>query len=200
MTEKFHFLQTVFQKLPFFLDHFLPKFLLIYLPKQELSLDEAMINWQGWLRYKTYNPGKLTKHRILVWMISKSETGYICHLEIYTGEGKKLQETILLVLQAYLHSQYHIYKDNYYNSMPTSEILLKNKSGVCGTIRQSWLPNQLKEKSKNLQRGEMTFFRKGEVILIWKYKRRLFCMMKTICENYFSIYRKGRQEDWPSGN
>lgn len=115
-------------------------------------------------------------------MISKSETGYICHLEIYTGEGKKLQETILLVLQAYLHSQYHIYQYDYYNSMPTSEILLKNKSGVCGTIRQSWLPNQLKEKSKNLQRGEMTFFRKGEVILIRKYKRRLFCMMKTICD------------------
>ena len=79
-------------------------------------------------------------------MISKSETGYICHLEIYKGEGKKVQETILLVLQPYLHSQYHIYQDDYYNSMSASEILLKNKSGVCGTIREPWFTKHTTRK------------------------------------------------------
>ncbi|TKC40279.1 hypothetical protein EI555_018773, partial [Monodon monoceros] len=89
-----------------FLDYFLPKFRLIYIPKQELSLDEAMIKWRGRLRLKIYNPRKLTKYGILV------------------------------------------------------------------SMRDRGLPNQLKEKSKNLQRGEMTFLRKGEVILlIWKDKR-----------------------------
>ncbi|TEA37041.1 hypothetical protein DBR06_SOUSAS210197, partial [Sousa chinensis] len=76
---------------------------------------------------------------------------------------------------------HHIYQDNYYNSVSTSEILLKNKTRVCGTIRENHgLPNQLKLKSKNLQRGEMTFLQKGEVILlIWKDKR-LVCMVATI--------------------
>ncbi|TEA33110.1 hypothetical protein DBR06_SOUSAS18610024, partial [Sousa chinensis] len=154
------------------LDYFLPKFQLIYIPKQELSLEEAKIKWRGRLRFKTYNPGKLTRYGILVRVLSKSETGYIRNLEIYTGEGKKLQETILSVLQPYL-GWHHIYQDNHYNSVSTSEILLKNKTRVCGTIRESrGLPNQLKEKAKNLQRGEMTFLQKGEVILlIWKDKR-----------------------------
>ena len=76
------------------LDYFLPKFQLIYILKQELSLDEAMIKWRGQLRFKTYNPGKRTKYGILVRMVSKSETGYIRNLEIYTGEEKKLQETV----------------------------------------------------------------------------------------------------------
>ncbi|TEA30189.1 hypothetical protein DBR06_SOUSAS4810065, partial [Sousa chinensis] len=48
------------------LDYFLPKFQLIYILKQELSLDEAMIKWRGRLRFKTYNPGKLTKYGISV--------------------------------------------------------------------------------------------------------------------------------------
>lgn len=84
-------------------------------------------------------------------MVSESEIGYICGLEIYMGEGKKLQETILLVLQPYLGSWHHIYQDSYYNSVLTSEI--RENRGLL---------NQLKEKSKNLQRGEMTFLRKGK--------------------------------------
>ena len=90
------------------LDYFLPKFQSIYIPKQELSL-EAMIKWRGRLRFKIYHHGKLTEYGIFVRMVSKSETGYICNLEIYTGEGKKLKETILLVPQPYLGSWHHIY-------------------------------------------------------------------------------------------
>ena len=37
----------------------------------------------------------------------------------------------------------------------------------------------------------MTFLRKGEVILIWKDKR-LFCMMKTICDA--SIASTGKED------
>ena len=195
------------------LDYFLPKFQLIYIPKQEPSLAEAMIKWRGRLRFKTYNPRKLTKYGILVRMVS--ETGYICNLEIYTGEGKKLQETILSILQPYLGSWHHIYQDNYYNSVSTSEILLKNKTRVCGTIRENQgLPNQLKEKSENLQRGEMTFLQKGVVILlIWKDKwlvyivttihdtstastgkedrRTGYCITKPTCILEYNKYMKG---------
>ena len=35
-------------------------------------------------------------------MVSESETRYMCNLEIHMVEGKKLQETILSVLQPYL--------------------------------------------------------------------------------------------------
>ena len=61
----------------------------------------------------------------------------------------------------------------YLPSVSISEILLKNKTRVCGTIRENHgLPNQLKKKSKNLQRGERIFLQKGEVILlIWKHKK-----------------------------
>lgn len=163
------------------LDYFLPKFQSLYVPKQQLALDEAMVPYRGRIRFRTYNPAKITKYGILVRMVCESETGYICNFEIYTGEGKKLQETILSVLEPYLGSWHHIYVDNYYNSVSTAEILLEKKTLVCGTIRENrGLPKVLKEKSKCLQRGEMTFLRKGLIVLIiWKDKR-LVRMISTI--------------------
>ncbi|KAF8773055.1 hypothetical protein HNY73_015750 [Argiope bruennichi] len=41
----------------------------MYVPKQQLSLDEAMIPWRGRLKFKTYNPAKITKYGILVRMV-----------------------------------------------------------------------------------------------------------------------------------
>jgi len=39
-------------------EYFVQKFRSVYSPKQELSLDEAMIPWQGHLKFRTYNPEK----------------------------------------------------------------------------------------------------------------------------------------------
>ena len=41
-------------------EYFVQKLRSEYSPKQELSLDEAMIPWRGHLKFKTYNPGKIT--------------------------------------------------------------------------------------------------------------------------------------------
>jgi len=45
-------------------EYFLQKFRSVYSPKQELSLDEAMIPWWGRLAFRTYNPGKKNETRI----------------------------------------------------------------------------------------------------------------------------------------
>ena len=79
----------------------------------------------------------------------KVKAGYICNLEIHTGIRKKLLETVLLGLQPYLGSWHCIYQDNYYiTTVCPSEILLKTKTKVGGTIRENLVStNQLKEKS-----------------------------------------------------
>ena len=82
-------------------------------------------------------------------MVSVSEIRYICNFEIYMGEGRKPQETILSVLQPYLGSWHHGYQSNYSNSVSTPEILLKNKSRVCRTIRENCgLLKQIKGETK----------------------------------------------------
>jgi hypothetical protein len=113
-----------------------------------------VIPWRGRLRIRTYNPGKLTKYGLLVRVVTESSSGYIANLEIYSAEGKKLQETILSILEPYLDQNYHVYQDNYYNCVATAEHLLSRKVRVCGTIRVNrGRPRDLKEECKSLKRG-----------------------------------------------
>jgi hypothetical protein len=157
------------------LEYLVEKFQNVYKPKQELSLDEAMIPWRGRLRIKTYNPAKIVKYGLLVRMVCESDSGYISNLEIYSAEGKKLEQTIFSLLKPHLDVWHHVYQDNYYNSVKIAELLLDKKVRVCGTIRPNrGLPVALKSEAKTLKRGQCTFSRKGEVILVvWKDKREV---------------------------
>jgi hypothetical protein len=56
-------------------------------------------------------------------------------MEIYTAEGKKLEETIFFVLESYLDIWHHVYQENYYNSVDIAGKLLLSKIRICGTIR-----------------------------------------------------------------
>jgi hypothetical protein len=78
--------------------YFGQKFRSLYSPTQELSLDEAMIPWWGHLAFRTYNPGEKTKYGLLVRMMCEVVSSYICNMEIYAAEGKKLQDTVLSLL------------------------------------------------------------------------------------------------------
>jgi len=94
-------------------EYFVQKFRSVYSPKQELSLDEAMIPWRVRLNFRTYNPGKITKYGVLVGMVCEAVSGYICNMEIYSAEGKKLENTVLSLLDRNLGKNQHIYQDNF---------------------------------------------------------------------------------------
>jgi hypothetical protein len=95
-----------------------------YIPEREISLHECMLVWRGHLRFCVYNPGKITKYGILVWMVCESMSGCICNVQIYDGKGRPLTETIGLLLEPYEGKCYHLYEDNYYNSVCLAEELL----------------------------------------------------------------------------
>lgn len=153
----------------------------LYTPSQQLALDEGMLAWRGRLRFRVYNPGKIVKYGIMVRMVCESSSGYICKLLIYDGSGMKLDETVLHLLQPYLHKGYQVYMDNYYNSMKLSKDLHAKQTSTCGTIRQNrGLPKEFKQQSSSLQRGEMTFTREEPVLLTAWRDKRVINMISTI--------------------
>ncbi|XP_053960478.1 piggyBac transposable element-derived protein 4-like [Anastrepha ludens] len=161
------------------IDYFQPKFMKIYKPKQQLSLDEGIIPWRGRLFFRVYNAGKLTKYGILVRMLCDSETGYICNMQIYSAQGIRLIETIHILVAPYTDVNHHLYMDNYYNSVDNTIALLKKKIRLCGTIRKNrGLPECLKKT--NLKKGQTIFRRKGDVLLqIWQSKKEV-CFISSI--------------------
>jgi hypothetical protein len=80
-------------------EYFVQKFRSFYSPKQELSLDEAMIPRLGHLKFRTYNPGKITKYGVLVRMLCDAVSGYAYNMEMYSAEGKKLEDTVITFRQ-----------------------------------------------------------------------------------------------------
>ncbi|PNF22052.1 hypothetical protein B7P43_G09732 [Cryptotermes secundus] len=177
------------------LDFFVEKFQTVYKPEQQLSLDESVIPWRGRLRFRTYNPGKLTKYGLLVRVVMEHTSVYTGNIEIYSGEGKKLQETIVSILDPYLDQNYHVYQDNFYNSVPTAKYLLSRKVHVCGTIRVNrGLPPDLKEECKSLKRGDTTFRRKGDILLQSWRDTRVVNMISTIHNSSMvDVQRRHRQ-------
>jgi hypothetical protein len=56
-----------------------------------------MISWWGCLKFRIYNPRKI-KYGVLVRMVCEVVLGYICNNEMYSAEGKKLEDTALSLL------------------------------------------------------------------------------------------------------
>jgi len=136
-------------------EYFVQKFRSVYSPKQELSLDEARIPWRGRLKFKTYNPGKITKYGVLVRMLCDALSGYICNMEIYSAERKKLEDTVLSLLGGNLDLNPDIYQDDYYNSVRLSQTFLDRNVRVCGTISANWgIPRNLEGEGKCLKKGQ----------------------------------------------
>ena len=111
---------------------------------------------------------------------------------MYCGEGRKLAETILDILTPYKDKYYHVFMDNYYNSVDINETLLKHKIRSCGTIRVNrGLPHEL--KNNRLQRGQSIFRRKGDVLLqIWQSKREV----RMISNIHSSELLESSNTDW----
>jgi hypothetical protein len=62
---------------------------------EKLSLDKAMISWHGRMKFRTYNPGKIIKYGELVRMVCEAVSSYIRNIELYSAEGKKLDDSVI---------------------------------------------------------------------------------------------------------
>ena len=129
-----------------------------YIPDREISLDEVMLGWRDRLRFRVYNPNKITKYGILVWMVCGSSTGYICNLQNYDGKCGPLGEKVGFLLEPYEGKSYHLYQDNYYNSVHQTNELLQKLVRVCGTIRVNrGLQKDMTEEAKCLRKARSLF-------------------------------------------
>jgi len=93
-------------------------------------------------------------------MVCESSTGYICNLQTYDGKCGPLTETVGFLLKPYEGKGYHLYQDNYCNSVHQRNELLQKLIRVCGKIRVNCgLPKDMMGEAKKLKKGEVTFCR-----------------------------------------
>jgi len=89
-----------------------------------------------------------------VRIVCETVSGYICKMEIYSAEGKELEDTVLSLLDRILGQNHHIYQDNFYNSVRLAQTLLDRNMRVCGIMRANrGIPHDLKGEGKRLKKG-----------------------------------------------
>jgi hypothetical protein len=60
-------------------------------------------------------------------MVWEALSGYVCNMDIYAAEWKKLEDTVLSLLGRNLGHNHHIYLDNFYDSVKVAKTLLDRK-------------------------------------------------------------------------
>ena len=115
-------------------------------------------------------------------MMCEAVLGYIYNMEIYSAEGKKLEDTVLSLLDGNLGQNHHIYQDNVYNSVRVAQTLLGRNVRVCGTVKANrGIPCDLEREGKHLKKGQSAFRRKGDVMVqVWKDRRLVRIMTQQL--------------------
>ena len=101
------------------------------IPGTHLSIDEAMITYNGRLLWKQYMPKKPTKWGIQLWFLCDSISGYCLTFRVYTGCATNtdlirefgLASVVMELMQHYLMRHHHLYADNFFSSLPLVEDL-----------------------------------------------------------------------------
>ena len=132
------------------------RFISLYKPHCENSVDEAMIPFQGRSSLKQYMPAKPVKRGIKVWCRADAHNGYLCQFEVYTGRSEGVQDSlgkrVVLGLSQKLEGlRYHPYFDNFFTSVSLLSSLLDKGLYACGTTRQTYkeFPVALRMKGKS---------------------------------------------------
>ncbi|XP_035207528.1 piggyBac transposable element-derived protein 4-like [Stegodyphus dumicola] len=150
----------------------------IYYPGCEISLDESMVLWHGWLIFRQYIPNKRHKYGIKLYMITTPD-GMILKFMIYAGmlddSGRKehAKKVVMNLLEGMLDVGHSIFMDNYFNSYELTKCLADGKNSL------HW-DNQKEQKDisergkgkKKLKKGQtVAKYANGVMIAKWQDKR-----------------------------
>ena len=181
---------------PFF-SHLQEKFQMLYVPEQEICVDEAMCPFKGQSRFRVHMKDKPIKSGFKFYELCESRSGYVYRLEMFCGQpglSNKPYDVVMRLMDPLLNKGYHLYIDNYYCEPSVCATLAAKKTMVCGTVRKNrqQMPRDLCDQP--LDRGQMDYRRRGSVVAVkWRDKKDVF-MLSTMHKPQLQ-HTRGRYEE-----
>lgn len=145
------------------------KFTSVYVPEQDISIDESLLLYKGRLFFKQYIPNKRSKFGIKSYELCESRSGYTWKYSLYTGQDRTLLVgmhgssycIVMKLLDGLLHLGHRLAVDNYYNSPQLCSDLFDAQTNCLGTVRPNrvGMPSDLRLKpdGQELQKGEVIY-------------------------------------------
>ncbi|XP_054717484.1 piggyBac transposable element-derived protein 4-like [Uloborus diversus] len=117
----------------------LPK---LYNPGNHVTIDEHLVGFRGRCPFRQYMPKKTSKYGIKIWIVCNSKSAYAWNVLLYTGKPKdgppeKNQASRVVLAITYGLSGHNVTFDNWFSFYELSQLLLKRKVTMLGTIRKN---------------------------------------------------------------
>jgi len=193
------------RKIRMIMDHFNKTMRELITPEKNLSLDESMMLWRGRLIFRQYIKNKRHKYGIKFYELCTHD-GLVIYADIYSGQGindeNNLGQTAAIVLklmEPYLQKGYHVFTDNYYNSVALTKFLTSQKTYITGTLRKDRKGNPKKVISSKLKKGQMIWRSQGDVsVAKWKDKREVLMISNAHVPTMTAVTnRRGEAKEKP---
>ena len=161
----------------------------MYVPGEQVSIDESMIGTKARLGFIQYLPKKPTKWGVKVWVCAEADTGYVYKFEIYTGKSDLSSnglayDVVMRLMEGLLYSGRTLYCDNFYTSPNLFADLYScdtYATGTCHTNRKEF-PSELTQEA--IQKGDSSFRYHGPLTACrWVDKRDVYVLSTLMrCE------------------
>ena len=141
----------------------------LYIPSQNLSLDESLIRAFGRMKFKVRIVTKAARYGIKLYVITDATSAFVLKVIIYTGkttytpsEKEDEKKTVMVVKELckdYAGTHRTIFVDRFYTSMDLLKALDKMGLYVTGTVMRNRLPKELQifkttKMFKQMNRGD----------------------------------------------
>lgn len=146
----------------------------LYIPEEDIVIDQTLVPWRGQLIFHQYLPEKARKYGIKFFKLSSS-TGYVWSMKIYggnTGEREVDQiEKVCKELSENLRNEGRtLYIDNFYTSYQLAKYFLEQKTHIVGTLGTNKLSLPISVIKAHLRRGEAIAREDQNGIMVLKWQ------------------------------
>jgi hypothetical protein len=111
-------------------------------PGPEVTMDEAMVSFEGRLSFLQYLKDKPTKWGIKIWVLRDARAGIVYRMLVYSGKDEVAEKgqsnrVVLTLLKGLENQGIKVYTDNFYTSADLLCHLHDQKIYGCGNARVS---------------------------------------------------------------
>ena len=174
------------------LDLLPPRFLEVYNPERNLSIDGTLTKFNGKISFHQFIPIKPGRFGFKFFTLAEESSGYGLVRKVYTGNGNRVIQTdldrksVMGLMEAFFDKGCKLYMDNYYTSVPLFEDLTRLATLACGTVRSNrkGLPRDISDvhnkEIKGLKRGQSVYRQKDTIpCVVWKDSKMVYMLATT---------------------
>jgi hypothetical protein len=156
-------------------DYLQERFLALFVPGQQLSLDETLICAFGRIKFKVRIVTKAARYGIKVYVITDATTAFVLKVVFYTGKStymgdneeaskKKTVQVVERLVEPFVGTHRTINVDRFYTSLELLKSLTERRLYITGTMLATRVPQSIRltktsAQYKGMKRGDAVKYR-----------------------------------------